>query len=58
MSEINVSQREELHRAIWAIADELRGSIDGWDFKKLYPWHNVLPLSLREIYNTHRRKRT
>lgn len=23
----------ELHRAIWAIADELRGSIDGWDFK-------------------------
>lgn len=26
-------EREELHRAIWAIADELRGSIDGWDFK-------------------------
>lgn len=26
-------QRDELHRAIWAIADELRGSVDGWDFK-------------------------
>lgn len=26
-------QREELHRAIWAIADDLRGSVDGWDFK-------------------------
>ena len=26
-------ERDELHRAIWAIADELRGSIDGWDFK-------------------------
>lgn len=26
-------EREELHRAIWAIADELRGSVDGWDFK-------------------------
>ena len=26
-------QREELHRAIWAIADELRGAVDGWDFK-------------------------
>ena len=26
-------EREELHRAIWAIADELRGAIDGWDFK-------------------------
>ena len=26
-------ERDELHRAIWAIADELRGSVDGWDFK-------------------------
>ncbi len=26
-------EREELHRAIWAIADELRGAVDGWDFK-------------------------
>ena len=26
-------ERGELHRAIWAIADELRGSVDGWDFK-------------------------
>lgn len=27
-------ERAELHRAIWAIADDLRGSIDGWDFKQ------------------------
>lgn len=34
MTDIKKEQeREELHRAIWAIADELRGSIDGWDFK-------------------------
>lgn len=26
-------ERNELHRAIWAIADELRGAVDGWDFK-------------------------
>ncbi len=26
-------ERQELHRAIWAIANELRGSVDGWDFK-------------------------
>lgn len=26
-------ERDELHRAIWGIADELRGSVDGWDFK-------------------------
>lgn len=27
-------QRAELHRKIWAIADEVRGSVDGWDFKQ------------------------
>ncbi len=26
-------EREELHKAIWAIADDLRGAVDGWDFK-------------------------
>ena len=34
MAEIKKEQeRDELHRAIWAIADELRGAVDGWDFK-------------------------
>ena len=34
MAEIkNAQERDELHRAIWAIADELRGAVDGWDFK-------------------------
>ena len=27
-------EREELHKTIWKIANELRGSIDGWDFKQ------------------------
>lgn len=26
-------ERDELHRAIWSIADDLRGAVDGWDFK-------------------------
>ena len=26
-------QRAELHKTIWSIANELRGSVDGWDFK-------------------------
>ena len=26
-------ERAELHRTIWAIADEMRGAVDGWDFK-------------------------
>ncbi len=34
MADIKKEQEcEELHRAIWSIADDLRGSIDGWDFK-------------------------
>ncbi|MEG0296820.1 MAG: type I restriction-modification system subunit M [Clostridium sp.] len=27
-------EREELHRTIWNMANELRGSVDGWDFKQ------------------------
>lgn len=27
-------EREELHRTIWAIANDLRGAVDGWDFKQ------------------------
>ncbi len=27
-------ERTELHRTIWAIANDLRGSVDGWDFKQ------------------------
>ena len=28
------SQRAELHKMIWRIANDLRGSVDGWDFKQ------------------------
>lgn len=34
MDNKNVREREELHKAIWFIADDLRGSVDGWDFKQ------------------------
>ena len=27
-------EREKLHKTIWKIANELRGSVDGWDFKQ------------------------
>ncbi len=27
-------QRRELHNQIWAIADDIRGAVDGWDFKQ------------------------
>jgi len=28
------AQRMELHRKIWSIADDVRGAVDGWDFKQ------------------------
>lgn len=28
------AQRKELHKNIWAIADDVRGAVDGWDFKQ------------------------
>ena len=37
-------ERDELHRAIWAIADELRGAVDGW----------VLYFKLLRTYRIHR----
>lgn len=29
-----LQQRQELQRQIWAIANEVRGAVDGWDFKQ------------------------
>lgn len=28
------NQQSELHKTIWKVANELRGSVDGWDFKQ------------------------
>lgn len=29
-----IQQRAELQRKIWQIANDVRGSVDGWDFKQ------------------------
>ena len=29
----NIQERAELHKTIWKIANDLRGSVDGWEFK-------------------------
>jgi type I restriction enzyme M protein len=34
MNTIKEQERSELHRTIWQIANDLRGSVDGWDFKQ------------------------
>ena len=33
MSDNKEVERAELHKIIWRIANDLRGSVDGWDFK-------------------------
>jgi len=30
----STQQRADLHRQIWSIANDVRGSVDGWDFKQ------------------------
>ena len=34
MADNREQERNELYRTIWALATELRGSVDGWDFKQ------------------------
>lgn len=34
MANIKEQERAELHRTIWSMANDLRGSVDGWDFKQ------------------------
>lgn len=34
MNDNKEREREELHKTIWRIANDLRGSVDGWDFKQ------------------------
>jgi type I restriction enzyme M protein len=33
VSDTRAVERAELHKTIWRIANDLRGSVDGWDFK-------------------------
>lgn len=54
----SVEQREELHKTIWKIANDLRGSVDGWDFKSYvlgflfyYFISEKLKNSIDELYN-------
>lgn len=49
-------ERDELHRAIWAIADELRGAVDGLGLQKLCSWHDVLSLHFRKSVQLHKQR--
>ena len=47
-------QRAELHRKIWAIADEVRGAVDGWDFKQYILgilFYRFISENMRDYFN-------
>ncbi len=52
--ELSNQERDELHRSIWSIADELRGSVDGWDFKSYvlgFMFYRYISENLTEYIN-------
>ena len=46
------AERKELHRKIWAIADDVRGAVDGWDFKQYILGILFLSLLFQSIWQT------
>jgi type I restriction enzyme M protein len=52
-------QRAELHKTIWRIANDLRGSVDGWDFKSYVLgmlFYRFTSENLAAYLNEHERK--
>jgi type I restriction enzyme M protein len=52
-------ERAELHRTIWKIANDLRGSVDGWDFKQYVLgtlFYRFISENLTNYLNNHQRK--
>ena len=53
------TQRAELHRKIWAIADNVRGAVDGWDFKQYILgilFYRFISENITEFFNAAERK--
>ena len=54
-----VEERAELHKTIWRIANDLRGSVDGWDFKSYvlgFLFYRYISENLTEYVNASERK--
>jgi type I restriction enzyme M protein len=52
-------ERAELHKTIWRIANDLRGSVDGWDFKTYVLgmlFYRFISENLTTYLNDHQRK--
>lgn len=54
-----VIERAELHKTIWRIANDLRGSVDGWDFKSYvlgFLFYRFISENLTEYVNASERE--
>lgn len=52
-------EKGELHKTIWKIANDLRGSVDGWDFKQYVLgmlFYRFISENLTDYLNNHQRK--
>ena len=59
MSNAKETERAELHKTIWRIANDLRGSVDGWDFKSYVLgmlFYRFISENLTEYLNHQERK--
>jgi type I restriction enzyme M protein len=57
--ETKEGQRAELHKTIWRIANDLRGSVDGWDFKSYVLgmlFYRFISENLAAFINEHERQ--
>lgn len=52
-------EKGELHKTIWKIANDLRGSVDGWDFKQYVLgmlFYRFISENLTDYLNNHQKK--
>ena len=52
-------ERAQLHSTIWRIANDLRGSVDGWDFKQYvlgFLFYRFISENLTNYINTQEHK--
>jgi type I restriction enzyme M protein len=57
--DVAARQRAELHKAIWGIANNLRGSVDGWEFKQYilgFLFYRFISENLVEYLNDHQHR--
>ncbi|MDI9348124.1 MAG: type I restriction-modification system subunit M [Methylacidiphilales bacterium] len=55
----SANEKAELHRTIWQIANDLRGSIDGWDFKQYvlgFLFYRFISENITSYINNQQRK--